>query len=103
MKGKVLYFISNYADSQVFLLRSTEQEGISEYHMDDGSRMPLLGLMILVILILLNGILYGFAAAVRDLSENEIRKMTEEGSKKAALLKKLTGDPARYVNAIPWW
>ena len=65
MKGKVLYFISNYADSQVFLPRSTEQEGISEYYMDDGSRMPLLGLMILVILILLNGILYGFAAAVR--------------------------------------
>ena len=101
MKGKVLYFICNYADSQVFLPRSTEQEGISEYYMDDGSRMPLLGLMILVILILLNGILYGFAAAVRGLSENEIRKMTEEGNKKAALLNKLTEEPARYINAIP--
>lgn len=69
--------------------------------MDDGSQMPLWGLVILIILILLNGILYGFAAAVRDLSENEIRKMTEEGSKKAALLKKLIEEPVRYVNAIP--
>ena len=32
--------------------------------MDDGSRSPLAGLIVLVMLILLNGILYGFAAAV---------------------------------------
>ena len=44
--------------------------------MDDGSRMPLLGLVILVVLILLNGILYGFAAAIRGLSENELEIMS---------------------------
>lgn len=69
--------------------------------MDDGSRWPLWGLIILAMLILLNGILYGFAAAVRNLSQSEIQKMAEEGNKKAALLKKMIEDPVRYVNAIP--
>lgn len=69
--------------------------------MDDGSRTPLLGLVILVVLILLNGILYGFAAAVRELSENEIQKMAEEGSRKAVLIRKLIEEPVRYINAIP--
>ena len=57
--------------------------------MDDGSRSPLAGLIVLVMLILLNGILYGFAAAVRNLNQSEIQKMAEEGNKKAGLLKRL--------------
>ena len=69
--------------------------------MDDGSRSPLAGLILLVILILLNGILYGFAAAVRNLNQSEIQKMAEEGNKKAGLLKRLIDEPVRYVNAIP--
>lgn len=69
--------------------------------MDDGSRWPLWGLLILAGLILLNGIFYGFAAAVHNLSQSEIQKMAEEGNKKAILLKKLLEDPVRYVNAIP--
>ena len=69
--------------------------------MDDGSRSPLAGLIVLVMLILLNGILYGFAAAVRNLNQSEIQKMAEEGNKKAGLLKRLIDEPVRYVNAIP--
>lgn len=69
--------------------------------MDDGSRWPLWGLLILVLLILLNGIFYGFAAAVRNLSQSEIQKMAKEGNKKAQLLKRLLEEPVRYVNAIP--
>ncbi len=69
--------------------------------MDDGSRWPLWGLVILALLILLNGIFYGFAAAVRNISQTEIQKMAAEGDKKAALLKKLLDEPVRYVNAIP--
>ncbi len=70
--------------------------------MDDGSRSPLAGLIVLVMLILLNGILYGFAAAVRNLNQSEIQKMAEEGDlKEAGLLKRLLDDPVRYVNAIP--
>ena len=63
--------------------------------MDDGSRSPLAGLIVLVILILLNGILYGFAAAVRNLNQSEIQKMAEEGNKKAGLLKRLIDEPVR--------
>lgn len=69
--------------------------------MDDGSRWPLWGLIILALLILLNGIFYGFAAAVRNISQTEILKMAAESDKKAGLLKKLLDEPARYVNAIP--
>lgn len=69
--------------------------------MDDGSRWPLWGLIILALLILLNGIFYGFAAAVRNISQTEIQKMAAEGNKKAILLKRLLDEPVRYVNAIP--
>lgn len=69
--------------------------------MDDGSRWPLWGLIVLILLILLNGIFYGFAAAVRNLSQSEIQKMAEDGNKKAILLKRLLEEPVRYVNAIP--
>lgn len=69
--------------------------------MDDGSRWSLWGLIILALLILLNGIFYGFAAAVRNISQTEIQKMAAESDKKAGLLKKLLDEPARYVNAIP--
>ena len=59
--------------------------------MDDGSRWPLWGLIILALLILLNGIFYGFAAAVRNISQTEIQKMAAESDKKAGLLKKTSG------------
>ena len=69
--------------------------------MDDGSRWPLPGLVVLLLLFIINGIFYGFAAAVRNISENEIDKKAEEGDPKAKLLKELLEDPVRYVNAIP--
>lgn len=49
--------------------------------MDDGSRSPLAGLIVLVMLILLNGILYGFAAAVRNLNQSEIQKWQRKETK----------------------
>ncbi|MDO4272282.1 MAG: hemolysin family protein [Eubacteriales bacterium] len=69
--------------------------------MEDGSSMPLWGLLILFLLLWLNGILYGFAAAIQNLSENEVEKRAQEGDKKAALLKTLMEKPSQYVNAIP--
>ena len=59
--------------------------------MDDGSRWPLWGLIILALLILLNGIFYGFAAAVRNISQTEIQKMAAEGAKKSRTSKKTSG------------
>ena len=69
--------------------------------MEDGSSMPLWGLFILVLLLLLNGIFYGFAAALRNISENDTQKRAQEGDPKAQLLKKLIDKPTQFVNAIP--
>ena len=69
--------------------------------MDDGSRWPFLGLVVLLALLMINGIFYGFAAAIRNLSENEIDKGAEEGDVRAKRLRELLNDPVRYVNAIP--
>ncbi len=69
--------------------------------MEDGSSLPLWGCLVLFLLLVLNGIFYGFSAAVRNLSENEILKQAMDGNKKAVLLKKLMDRPVQYVNAIP--
>ena len=69
--------------------------------MEDGSSLPLWGLIILFFLLWLNGILYGFAAALQNLSENDVEKKAEEGDQKSIRLLKLIRQPSRYVNAIP--
>ncbi len=69
--------------------------------MEDGSTLPILGLLVLFLLLWVDGIFYGFAAAVRNISENEIMKKAEEGDKKAKLLVSLLDQPLQYVNAIP--
>ena len=51
--------------------------------MESGSSMPLAGFVILLLLLWLNGIFYGFSAAVHNLSENEVEKRAQEGDKKA--------------------
>ena len=53
--------------------------------MESGSSMPLAGFVILLLLLWLNGIFYGFSAAVHNLSENEVEKRAQEGDKKAVL------------------
>ena len=69
--------------------------------MEDGSSMPLWGLFVLLLLLWLNGIFYGFAAALRNISENDTQKKAEEGYKKAQMLMTLIDNPAQFVNAIP--
>ena len=69
--------------------------------MEDGSSMPLWGLFVLLLLLWLNGIFYGFAAALRNISENDTQKKAEEGDKKAQMLMALIDKPAQFVNAIP--
>ena len=66
--------------------------------MEDGSSLPLWGVLILLTLLGLNGIFYGFSAAVKNLSESEIQKQALDGNKKAILLKKLMEHPVQYVN-----
>ena len=49
----------------------------------------------------LNGIFYGFAAALRNISENDTQKRAEAGDKKAQMLMTMIDKPAQFVNAIP--
>lgn len=69
--------------------------------MEDGSSMPAVGMIILFLLLWLNGIFYGFSAAVHNISESEVDRLALEGNKKAILLKDLLEKPVQYVNAIP--
>ncbi len=69
--------------------------------MEDGSSLPLWGFFILFILLWLNGIFYGFAAAVQNLSEGEVQRRAQEGDKKAEKLLSFINRPFQYVNAIP--
>ena len=63
--------------------------------------MPLWGLFVLLSLLWLNGIFYGFAAALRNISENDTQKRADEGDKKAQMLMALIDKPTQFVNAIP--
>lgn len=69
--------------------------------MEDGSSLPLWGVIVLFLLLWLNGIFYGFAAAVRNLSESETEKRALDGDKNAILLKSMIDNPGQFVNAIP--
>lgn len=69
--------------------------------MEDGSNLPLWGVLSLLLLLWVNGILYGFAAAVHNLRQNDLEKRAEEGDKKALLLKSVLEKPLLYVNVIP--
>ena len=69
--------------------------------MESGSSMPLAGFVILLLLLWLNGIFYGFSAAVHNLSENEVEKRAQEGDKKSTYLLSLMNSPMTFVNAIP--
>lgn len=68
--------------------------------MDDGGG-PIRGCIVLVLFILLNGIFYGFSAAIRNLSESDIEKRAADGEKKAKELLKIMENPSILVNTIP--
>lgn len=63
--------------------------------MDDGVS-PSQGLLIFVLFILLDFVIFGFLAAMRNLSEATVEKMAKDGSKKAALLQKYMDKSERY-------
>ena len=70
--------------------------------MEYGSSMPLAGVVILLLLLWLNGIFYGFSAAVHNLSGSEVEKRAQEGDKKCSLIcLSLINNPVTFVNAIP--
>ena len=68
--------------------------------MYDGSS-PIWALTVFVLFIIVNGIMYGFGAAVQKISESELEKRTrEEGDKKAQWILKIMENPSPIVNTI---
>ena len=96
-------FLTNTGQSDIFLqelcrfLQWRKKLGF----MEGGSSFPVLGLIFLFLLLWLNGIFFGFSSAIKNISENEIRKMAEDGNKKALLLMQLIEHPIQYMNAMP--
>lgn len=69
--------------------------------MEDGSSIPLWGSLVFFIILILNGIFYGFAAAVQNLSYTDTEKKAAEGNAKAKKLLEIMENPNRYINCIP--
>lgn len=67
--------------------------------MDDGDS-PLIGLIIFLILVVVNGCLYGFLTALEEITEKQIKQREEEGSKHASWLLNIKDSPYRTRHAI---
>lgn len=67
--------------------------------MDDGGS-PVIGLIIFFILLIINGILYGFLTALEEITESQIEKQQEEGNRHAAWLLKVLDSPYKTRHAI---
>ena len=77
----------------------TAYEEFEERYMDDSSR-PLWGCFLFVLFILLNGILYGFGAAIQRMNQTDVEKEALGGNRKAAKLWKIMQNPGRLISSI---
>ena len=76
----------------------TAYEEFEERYMDDSSR-PLWGCFLFVLFILLNGILYGFGAAIQRMNQTDVEKEALGGNRKAAKLWKIMQNPGRLISS----
>lgn len=67
--------------------------------MDDGDS-PLIGLIIFLILVVINGCLYGFLTALEEITEKQIKQQEEEGRKHASWLISIKDSPYATRHAI---
>lgn len=65
--------------------------------MDDGCS-PTIGILILVILLALDVLVFGFVAAMQNLNEASIEKLSKEGDKKALRLMRYIDKSSRYTH-----
>ena len=65
--------------------------------MDDGGS-PTIGILIFVGLIVMDFVIFGFVAAMQNLSEATVEKMAKEGNKSAGLLMKYMDRTERYTH-----
>lgn len=68
--------------------------------MDDGY-WPL-SILLLTGFLLVDILMYGFAAALQNLNINNLEKAAEEGSDRAGRLMKLIDEPVEYINTVQW-
>lgn len=67
--------------------------------MDDGGS-PVIGLIVFFVLVAINGGLYGFLTALEEVTESQVQKRAEEGSKQAVWLLAVMDDPYKTRHAI---
>ena len=67
--------------------------------MDDGGS-PVIGLIVFLVLVAVSGGLYGFLTALEEVTESQVQKRAEEGSRHAAWLLLVMDDPYKTRHAI---
>ncbi len=77
-------------------IKCPERERRDTREMDDGYSG--IHLLMLLVLVVLEAVLYGFGAAVQELSDTDLEEKAEEGDKKAARLMEIAAHPARLIN-----
>ncbi len=65
--------------------------------MDDGGS-PTTGMIILIVLLAMDAVVFGFVAAMQNLNEASVEKLSKEGSKKAELLMQYLDKKSRYTH-----
>ncbi len=67
--------------------------------MDDGAS-PAIGLIVFLGLVIINGMMYGFLTALEEVSEGQVQKRAEAGSKHAAWLLAIMDSPYKVKHAV---
>ena len=66
--------------------------------MDDGYSP--VGILVLIGLIFLEAVFYGFGSAIQNVNEGKLEEEMENGNEKAARLLRIVNRPTRFVNTI---
>ena len=66
--------------------------------MDDGYSP--VGILVLIGLIFLEAVFYGFGSAIQNVNEGKLEEELENGNEKAARLLRIVNRPTRFVNTI---
>lgn len=67
--------------------------------MDDGGS-PVIGLIVFLVLVVINGASYGFLTALEEVTQSQVQKRAQEGSKHAPWLLSVMDDPYKTRHAI---
>lgn len=70
--------------------------------MDDGGS-PYIGLIVLLLLVIIHAVFYGFLAALDNQNESALEKSAKEENKRASLLLKLLDTKVSSIHTIQFW